>query len=190
MTKFLTLKHWQLLGLLILIPLISQIILILFMNGTKTAILLELYPISTIIFIVLFSFWLYSIVTNLYKKLPATVTIPLSIFKIILVLPFVFTLFKYIHIYLFSNISDVLQIDSEVDVLDLLSLFCILYCLYISAKALKTFERQTPMPFGDFVGDFFLILFFPIGIWIIQPRLNKLFDKDMIDVNIIDSNLQ
>jgi hypothetical protein len=29
--------------------------------------------------------------------------------------------------------------------------------------------------FYDFSGPFFLLWFFPIGIWIIQPRINRLF---------------
>ena len=46
----------------------------------------------------------------------------------------------------------------------------------VDAKALKTVEWQKPVTFSDFAGEFFLIWFFPIGIWIIQPRINKLFD--------------
>jgi hypothetical protein len=50
------------------------------------------------------------------------------------------------------------------------------YCLYFNAKVLKAVELQKPVTFSEFAGEFFLIWFFPIGIWIIQPRLNKLFD--------------
>jgi len=52
------------------------------------------------------------------------------------------------------------------------------YCLYFNAKALKTAELQKPLTFSDFAGEFFLLWFFPIGIWILQPRINKLFDPE------------
>jgi hypothetical protein len=59
--------------------------------------------------------------------------------------------------------------------LNFIAMFCIVYCLYFIAKVLKTVELQRPVRFGEFARELFLIWFFPIGIWIIQPRINKLF---------------
>jgi len=56
-------------------------------------------------------------------------------------------------------------------------LFCMFYCLYFNAKALKAAEWQRPVTFSDFAGEFFMIWFFPVGIWILQPRINKLFEN-------------
>jgi len=56
-------------------------------------------------------------------------------------------------------------------------MFCIFYCLYFNAKALKAAEWQRPVTFSDFAGEFFMIWFFPVGIWILQPRINKLFEN-------------
>jgi hypothetical protein len=55
-------------------------------------------------------------------------------------------------------------------------MFCIFYCFYFTAKVLKTVELQKPVTFNDYAGEFFLIWFFPIGIWFIQPRINRLFN--------------
>lgn len=76
--------------------------------------------------------------------------------------------------------------------LHLFSMFCIFYCLYFNAKALKTVEWQNTVTFSDFAGEFFLIWFFPIGVWIIQPRINKLFDTTIDNENnqVLDSNIQ
>ncbi|GAP73105.1 hypothetical protein SAMD00024442_6_77 [Candidatus Symbiothrix dinenymphae] len=57
------------------------------------------------------------------------------------------------------------------------SAFCIFYCFYFIAKALKTAELQRPVKFRDFAQEFFLIWILPVGIWIIQPRINQLFNK-------------
>jgi len=59
----------------------------------------------------------------------------------------------------------------------LFSVFCIFYCLYFTAKALKAVELQRPVTFGHFADEFFLLWCYPIGIWFIQPRINKLFDN-------------
>ena len=49
---------------------------------------------------------------------------------------------------------------------------CALYCLYFVSKTIKTAELQREVSFGDFIGEFFLIWFFFIGVWIVQPRVN------------------
>ncbi len=52
------------------------------------------------------------------------------------------------------------------------SMGCILYVLYFSAKTLKTCELKQKVKFGDFIGDFMLLWFYPIGVWSIQKRIN------------------
>jgi len=59
----------------------------------------------------------------------------------------------------------------------LVALFCVFYIFYFNAKSLKAVELQRPVTFGDYIGEFFLLLFFPIGVWIIQPRINKIFEE-------------
>jgi len=53
-------------------------------------------------------------------------------------------------------------------------MYCIFYLMYKAAKTIKTAEVQKPVSFGDFAGEFFLLWFFPIGIWFLQPKINKL----------------
>ena len=62
--------------------------------------------------------------------------------------------------------------------LHLFSMFCIFYSLYFVAKTYKTVELQRQVSFSDFAGEFFMIWFYPIGIWIIQPKLNKIIENE------------
>ena len=63
--------------------------------------------------------------------------------------------------------------------LHLFSMFCIFYCLYFVAKTYKTAELQREVSFGDFVGEFFLFWFYPIGVWFLQPKINEMhLDSD------------
>jgi glucan phosphoethanolaminetransferase (alkaline phosphatase superfamily) len=105
----------------------------------------------------------------------------LTRFKILLLIPFIYISFSSI---LISGMFESLVAIAETDIiifvligLHLFSMFCAFYCLYFNAKALKTVESQQLVTFSDFIGEFFVIWFFPIGIWILQPRINKLFDK-------------
>lgn len=43
-----------------------------------------------------------------------------------------------------------------------------------SAKAISQNEKRKTLTFGDYITEFLLILFIPIGIWKIQPKMNRL----------------
>ena len=66
--------------------------------------------------------------------------------------------------------------------------FVVMYILYAffqvfsyPAKCMKTIEKNEVMGFGSYIGLFFLFLFLPIGIWIIQPKLNRIYMELSID---------
>jgi len=42
------------------------------------------------------------------------------------------------------------------------------------ARTLKSIELNRKATLGEYIGDFFLIVFLPIGIWFLQPRINKI----------------
>lgn len=57
----------------------------------------------------------------------------------------------------------------------LLAMFCMIYNLHFVAKSLVLAETGRATSFYDYAGPFFLLWFFPIGVWVIQPRINRLF---------------
>ena len=197
MTKFLILKHWQLFGLLIGIPFIFQfIIMSSVISSNDPTKIFYYFPILMVLFVGLFFGWFYTLGTNLYKKLPQTATMNLTRFKIFLFIPIAYIIIISIGMAgMFSNTSSGALPNPSVFVLivplHLFSMFCMFYCLYFIAKTLKTVELQKPVKFSDFAGEFFLIWYFPIGIWIIQPRINKLFDHSInnSDDKVIDDNI-
>ena len=46
-----------------------------------------------------------------------------------------------------------------------------------SAKALGQYEQKENLKFKEYISEFFLIGFFVIGLWIIQPKMNKIIEK-------------
>ncbi len=197
MAKFLTLKHWQLFVLLLGLPIILEFITIdSFLSRKNTSLLFSLFPVMMILFLGLFFCWFYALGTNLHKKLPPTVSMNLTRFKIFLFIPALYML--VILIFVALKFSDPLaggQISQSTFAfilpLHIFSMFCIFFCLFFNAKAMKSVEWQRPVTFSDFAGEFFLIWFFPIGIWIIQPRINKLFDPALAnhDLEIFGDNV-
>jgi hypothetical protein len=57
----------------------------------------------------------------------------------------------------------------------LLMMYCLIYNIYFVAKSLALAESGKSVSFINYIGTFFLIWMFPIGIWIIQPRVNRLY---------------
>jgi hypothetical protein len=48
------------------------------------------------------------------------------------------------------------------------------------SKSLVLAETGKPASFYDYAGPFFLLWFFPVGIWIVQPRVNRLYSERLI----------
>lgn len=74
---------------------------------------------------------------------------------------------------IFSNVKS--PLIALILLFHLFAMFCIFYGLYFVSKSLVLAETGKPASFYDYAGPFFLIWFFPIGIWFTQPRINRLF---------------
>jgi hypothetical protein len=177
MNNLLKLKHWQLFGLFISIPLTIRII-----NTTifkiPEEILDYIIPVMLILLMLIYFGWTYSVGTNLRSKIPETVKMNFKLFKTFQFFTIIFIPIFGIVTYLLMNFSPGGKPNENIiTVLGLLiglTPFCILYCIYFIAKTIRLVELQRPISLKDYIIDFLLILFFPIGVWIIQPKLNKI----------------
>jgi len=189
MDIFLRLKHWQLFILLMIAPFFVQLVgMTVLVTSHGSAMIFAAFMLIMFLFVGIFFGWLYVLGVNLNKKLPGMVKMNLTKFKW-----FLFTLVVYmVIIWVFMSVHFEYMLDSgETNSVDLtggfavilplhfFSMFCIFYCLFFIAKSLKAVERQRPVTFSDYAGEFFLIWFFPIGVWIIQPRINKIFEDTL-----------
>jgi hypothetical protein len=197
--KFLKAKHWQLFLLTFGIPMIFQFIMMdsLMSNFTTQKIpdpamlinYMKFFPVVMIIFMTIFFGWFWSVAIGLQKKVPENVTMKVKKFKIFFFIPLVYFLILMSVFFVFMNGLFSLNSNPEpsfgliggifavIFPIHLFSMFCILYSLYFVAKTFKTVELQREVKFGDFAGEFFMIWFYPIGIWIIQPKINKMIEE-------------
>ncbi len=184
MNIFLKLKHWQLFILTFGIPVIFEII---FMreaiSGNNPWMFFKYFPVMMIIYVGIIFGWFYALGTNLQKKLPETVKMNLTRFRWFFFIPVAYILFFcWVIFNIPGNENFMLQFNPLIFLaifpVHLFCMFCIFYCLYFVSKSLKSVELQRPVTFSDFAGEFFLIWFLPIGVWIIQPRINKLFNTN------------
>lgn len=195
--KFLKAKHWQLFSLMYGIPFVIQIIIFAILvisvgidqDTFNHFSFLQFFPLMMVIYSGLFFGWFWSIVMGLQKKIPKNTKMKINRFKVLFFIPLSYILIISIYLgTIFSGISLgedkpqpllISTIMILVFPLHLFSMFCMFYLLYFVSKTIKTVELQRDVTFRDYVGEFFLIWFFPIGIWFIQPKINKMTENDL-----------
>jgi uncharacterized membrane protein len=200
--KFLNAKHWQLFTLMFGIPILLQIVTMISMfanidsngNPDPTGMLnmMKIFPIIMLLYVGLFFCWFWSIGIGLQKYLPTDINMKTKKFKIFFFIPLIYILF-FLSIIgtTFYGISSgnnavggiVGKMLFIVIPMHLFSMFCMFYLLYFVSKTIKTTELERNVTFSDFIGEFFMIWFFPIGIWFIQPRLNKIVNEKSTNGN-------
>ena len=181
MSIFLRMKHWQLFVLLVALPLavefVMMVSLILFRNFSVIGMV---FPALMIICLGTYFGWMYSLGINLHRRLPASVGMSLTAFRLFFFTPVVYilTICAYVGV-AFSIVSPPDRANPFIILLiipvHLFCMFCIFYCLYFVAKAIKAVELQRPVYAGDYIGEFFLLWFYFVGVWFIQPKINKMF---------------
>jgi hypothetical protein len=183
MNFLLRLKHWQLFSLLIGLPLVFQVSLFISILSHTASTLTLIFGVLIVALVTFVYFgWFGALGNRLFPKLPEGHGLILNRFKIFLLIPIVYI--SAIILYMCITIGFIPVIDSNdtgaafllfIIPIHLFSMFCIFYSLYFVSKSLKMVELQRPITFNDYAGEFFLIWFFPIGIWFIQPRINNIF---------------
>lgn len=190
---FLKMKHWQLFIWTFGIPMCQIIIMVSIVssmghepnpNPEQMYNYMKFIPLILFIFMVTFFTWFWVIAIGLQKKIPAQITLDVVVFKILYFIVLIYSIFYLIGFLMIM--SGFFQSDQLQDFsifrslfwiilpLHLFSVFCVLYATYLVAKTFKTAELQREVKFTDFAVEFLMLWFFPIGIWFIQPKLNKM----------------
>lgn len=177
--KFLTAKHWQLFVLTIAPIFIFQILMIMSIESNRIPIAaLSFLPIIILFNMFILFGWQWSITIGLLDKLPDGVTIPVKRYKIFFFIPVIYIgIISIFILFMFNGFRSPQSFIPFVALLvpaHLFSMFAIFHNMYFAAKVMKSVEMKKEADFSACAGEFFLIWFFPIGIWILQPRLNKL----------------
>lgn len=139
-----------------------------------TVVMAGLTVLSAIVGAVILFSWIYAVATRLYPKLPAVHTMKLGRFKFAFFFPMIYVVvFMCFMFFVFPSVAP--EWAFIIVPFHFLAIACIFYVLYFTAKSLKTFELNRNVTFGDYAGEFFLLWFYFIGVWFIQPRINAIF---------------
>ncbi|GAB3537406.1 hypothetical protein GCM10027443_30310 [Pontibacter brevis] len=181
MPLLLRLKHWQTFLLLFVLPFLLQYGMPKLLAAAGVApgwfatLLLDALPSVACVL------WLWQIGLYLYHRLPEQIRItPVYLHLGMLY----FVLYTPLLLYTLGLMKEsALEGHLPYGMLlllvpmHLLATFCFLYIVYFAARALVSVEQQRVVAAGEFTGAYLQFLFLPLGIWFLQPRLNKLSAK-------------
>jgi len=165
MRKFLALKHWHLFLLIIIC-------------GAWTS-PSPLKEIINSIAVVTFSLWIYAIGVYGQERIAelGLNSMNVKLFKINVLIIGVFFLIGL----LFFNDSEPTRSDT-IELKDvpliiggLYLLFAIFQTIVFACKTITKIELRKEVSFGDYFTNLLLMFFFFIGVWILQPKVNKFF---------------
>ncbi|MBK9249172.1 MAG: hypothetical protein IPM69_13930 [Ignavibacteria bacterium] len=185
---FLRAKHWQLFLFTFGIPILYQaatmvslvmtIIARTSSNPEEVFDQLKYFPIMMLFLVGGLFGWLWSVGVGLQKYIPDEFKLPVNKFKLILLIPSCYIIFflGFVIWVLSPNEPDPM-IFAVIVPFHLLSMACIFYSLYFVSRTYKTAILQKKLEVGDYIGEFFMIWFFFIGVWILQPKINKMMEQ-------------
>jgi len=192
------LKHWQIFIFLFLIPLLFEIFAVVVgllrtvssVDTQEMFSTFKYFPIIILVPVITIYSWLWSIGIGLRSLIPESAKLSSVRFK----LAFVYSLLYFVVILIAATIllfnleanessavspSALVNIDVSglipvIVPLHVLAVFCLFHCFYFCAKTFKSVVMQRTVIFSDFAAEFFLLWFSIIGVWVIQPKINKL----------------
>jgi hypothetical protein len=159
MKFFLTAKHWQ-------------IFLILLMGLILNNFTVENQPLLTIILsvighLIIFC-WPLILGIELYQYLPGRIEMSRTYF-VINALIFLLT---YTAIIIISE-GEGMSFNGLEALPFMYVFFAFLHYMTFPARVLKSIKTGKRASFADYIGYVALIIFWPIGIWLLQPRINR-----------------
>jgi hypothetical protein len=198
MNLFLHAKHWQIFLFTFGLPFVFQIIMVVEIfsnlmaehNPTMIFGYFKFFPIMIVLCVGTLFGWQWSVAIGLQKKIPAGIKMKVTQFKIFFFIPLVYIMLisVFIGFVMSGNIlqngvpdPSIFYFFPIIFPVHLFAMFCIFYCIYFVAKTIKTVELQREVTFNDFVAEFFLVWFHFIGIWILQPKINKMAEENTAD---------
>lgn len=188
MSIFLRMKHWQLFCLLLVLPFVSIVTFILYvstllMSGREEALQIEVFiPIVVLMFAnyLCYYAWLWTLGSFSISRLPDTIKKSRTLFTAAIIYPLCYipTFFWIMFSSVVNSSKDVFQhYFLIIFAFHILAIFCNFYIFYFIAKMFKQAELQRRATVSEYLGEIFLLWFFYIGIWILQPRVNKLYEE-------------
>jgi hypothetical protein len=173
------LKHWHLFLIIVGIPFVIQFIQsILFLasdqDHPETSSFLGL-----ILIIPLVCYFLWIRAVGKFSESPDSPQMNTRKFQISWWISILTHLFLLIYFWSYPQNLNRTEEDEVIPIMVVglivfVALFTLFYCLSFMARAIVQLERGRRITSSEYFSEFIMAVIFPIGIWLLQPRINRL----------------
>ena len=182
---FFKMKPWQLFTLTFGLPFFLQIVLM-----ASMAVFRDFGYLMVMFFLIMIFYmgsllgWMYSVSYKFNSLLPEGAKMKLGFFKFAIYYPIAYILFfMFIWSGMFYSLAEGIKPNADYYFMAIIpfhffAMYCMFYILYFTSKTFRTAELQRKIGFSEYAGEFFMLWFYPIGLWVIQPRVNKLYEEN------------
>ena len=162
MEVFLKARSWQLF-LLIVVPL--------FLPSPDGVGFFGFLGITWIVSLLVLIAWLYSIGMAANARLQNELKAKTILYHVALVIPI---LYSFIFLFLFWQ-AELIQPPVWLLFLQFVSTGCMVYGLWFTARQFVNYTEGGQGQLAGYMKTVLLFLFFPLGVWLLQPRVNAAF---------------
>jgi hypothetical protein len=93
-----------------------------------------------------------------------------------------------LYYFLYQTSQAPVKLNIELNLFELIStifvMFSIFYDIVFISKSLVSAEKKSKVSITNYLGEIFLIYFLIFGIWNIQNRINRLFEKHIMSLEM------
>ncbi|MBV6645062.1 MAG: hypothetical protein KI790_06420 [Cyclobacteriaceae bacterium] len=123
--------------------------------------------------LIIYFFWYFAVGLELTEHLPRRVELPRTLF---IVNSFVLIVSLLIIVAVYDGYFSTNGLLGFIWIVYLM--YAMLQFMFYPSKALRTVEQGTEATFGQYLKYVLLTIFWPIGIWWIQPKLNRIIAEN------------
>lgn len=175
------LKHWQIflliVGMPVMLQLIQSIIFISSADG-NAANYGNILGLLIILPLLIYYGWIGS-VGSTFSQRNTAVNMPIGRFRLSLWTSGICSVLLTVYFWTYPQYLQATDNEEAVPimlvgVLVFVTLFTLFYCLSFMARGVVQLERNRRVSSSEFYSEFVMAVVFPIGIWLLQPRINRL----------------
>lgn len=175
MNILLKLKNWQLFFISFLLPTIIAVIKLITVdieNYGAEEFNNFLRPLAFLYYVILF-IWNYRVTKTFNRYEKALTQKQLKLLDWLLTVLIIYVLYIIFHEFL--GISQFIVTRVLFWIFSFTSVFAFFYVIFCTAKTLKYMQFKNQLRVPDIIVEMFLILYFPIGVWWLQRKVNRYY---------------
>ena len=175
------LKHWQIFLLVVGVPIVVQLIQnIIFLSSGPGDEATSSNGLGLLLILPLLAYygWIGSVGTA-FSQRNTSASMPDGRFKASLWTSCVCSIILLVYFWAYPQYLRATDNEEAIPIMLIglllfVALFTLFYCLSFMARAVVQLERSGRVSSPEFYSEFVMAVVFPIGIWLLQPRINRL----------------